>query len=64
MVSGNMRSFISWRMMEIDCRYCHTPSGSGLSQANLGKALVKRASQALPAYSLLYSTEPPGCSTS
>src|SRR6476646_6154197 len=40
MVTGNMRLFISCLMTEIDCRYCHTPSGSGLSQQNFGNALV------------------------
>jgi DNA-binding transcriptional ArsR family regulator len=63
-VSGNMRWFISCLMMETDWRYCHTPSGSGLSQTNLGKALVKRVSHSAPGSSLLYSTEPPACSTS
>ena len=37
MVTGNMRLFISCRITEIDCRYCHRPSGSGLSQMNFGK---------------------------
>ncbi len=35
-VTGYMRLAISCRMMVIDCRYCHRPSGSGLSQMNFG----------------------------
>jgi hypothetical protein len=42
-------------------RYCHTPCGSGLIQAYLGKALVRRCSHSAPGSSLLYSTLPPGC---
>ncbi len=42
MVSGNMRWFIScWTTLML-WRYCHTPCGSGLIQANFGNALVRR----------------------
>ena len=53
-----MRSDISWRMIAIDCRYCHKPSGSGFSQACLENCCVKRCIQTGPASSFLYST---GC---
>src|SRR3569833_4788778 len=45
-------------MTPIDWRYCHKPSGSGLSQTNFGNVQVKRCSQTAPASSLSYSPEP------
>ena len=55
-----MRWFmICWTTLML-WRYCHTPCGSGLIQANFGNALVSRCSHSTPASSLLYSTLPPG----
>jgi len=51
-------------MIAIDCRYSHSRSGSGFSHAWWGNWSAKRRSHTAPASGLLYSTEPPGCSTS
>ena len=40
--SGYMRLLTSCWMMLMLWRYCHTPWGSGLIHANLGKACVRR----------------------
>src|SRR5450830_752483 len=64
MVNGYMRWPTSCWITLMLWRYCQTPCGSGLIQANLGKALVSRCSHSEPASSLLYSTLPPGCKIS